>query len=112
VDTNCLFATNRSDLTPEYHQSVANTKQFEKARLEQVDCLGVVYMTNHITEEPNMLGLVVTLLIIALIAGILGFGGIAGAAVGFAKIVFLVSLILILVSLVFGGLRGGFGRSL
>jgi uncharacterized membrane protein YtjA (UPF0391 family) len=33
-----------------------------------------------------MLGLVVTLLIIALIAGILGFGGIAGAAVGIAKI--------------------------
>ena len=29
-----------------------------------------------------MLGLVVTLLIIALIAGILGFGGIAGAALG------------------------------
>ena len=59
-----------------------------------------------------MLGLVVTLLIIALIAGILGFGGIAGAAVGFAKIIFLVSLVLLLVSLLFGGLRGGFGRPL
>jgi uncharacterized membrane protein YtjA (UPF0391 family) len=32
-----------------------------------------------------MLGLVITLLIIALIAGILGFGGIAGTVLGFAK---------------------------
>jgi uncharacterized membrane protein YtjA (UPF0391 family) len=33
-----------------------------------------------------MLGLVVTLLIVALIAGILGFCGIAGAAVGIAQL--------------------------
>jgi uncharacterized membrane protein YtjA (UPF0391 family) len=58
-----------------------------------------------------MFGLVVTLLIIALIASILGFGGIAGAAVGIAKIVFFVALVLFLVSLLFGGLRG-FGRRL
>ena len=42
-----------------------------------------------------MLSLVVTLLIIALIAGILGFGGIAGIAVGIAKIVFFVASVLI-----------------
>ena len=42
--------------------------------------------------------LVVTLLIIALIAGVLGFGGIAGAAVGIAKIVFVVALVLFLIS--------------
>jgi uncharacterized membrane protein YtjA (UPF0391 family) len=59
-----------------------------------------------------MLGLVVTLLIIALIAGILGFGGIAGAAVGTAKIVFFVALVLFLISLLFGGFRGGFSRRL
>jgi uncharacterized membrane protein YtjA (UPF0391 family) len=57
-----------------------------------------------------MLGLVVTLLIIALIAAVLGFGGIAGAAVGLAKIVFFVALVLFLVSLVFGFSRGGFRR--
>jgi len=45
-----------------------------------------------------MLSLVVTLLIIALIAGILGFGGIAGAAVGIAKIVFFVALVLFVIS--------------
>jgi uncharacterized membrane protein YtjA (UPF0391 family) len=59
-----------------------------------------------------MLGLVVTLLIIALIAAVLGFGGIAGAAVGIAKIVFFIALVLFVISLLFGGFRGGFGRSL
>ena len=53
-----------------------------------------------------MLGLVVTLLIIALIAAVLGFGGIAGAAVGMAKIVFFVALVLFLISLIFGVTRG------
>ena len=53
-----------------------------------------------------MLGLVVTLLIIALIAAVLGFGGIAGAAVGMAQIVFFVALVLFLISLVFGLSRG------
>jgi uncharacterized membrane protein YtjA (UPF0391 family) len=53
-----------------------------------------------------MLGLVVTLLIVALIAAVLGFGGIAGAAVGMAKIIFFVALVLFLISLVFGVSRG------
>ena len=54
-----------------------------------------------------MLSLVVTLLIIALIAAVLGFGGIAFAAVEIAKIVFFVALILFLIALVFGAMRGG-----
>jgi uncharacterized membrane protein YtjA (UPF0391 family) len=57
-----------------------------------------------------MLGLAVTLLIIALIAAVLGFGGIAGTAVGLAKIVFFVAIVLFLVSLIFGGVRGGYWR--
>jgi uncharacterized membrane protein YtjA (UPF0391 family) len=52
-----------------------------------------------------MLSLVVTLLIIALIAAVLGFGGIAGAAVGIAKLVFFVAIILFLVSAVAGLVR-------
>jgi uncharacterized membrane protein YtjA (UPF0391 family) len=56
------------------------------------------------------MGLVITLLVIALIAGILGFGGVAFAAVGLAKTVFFVALVLFLLSLIFGGFRGGFGR--
>jgi len=53
-----------------------------------------------------MLNLVVTLLIIALIAAVLGFGGIAFAAVEIAKVVFFVALILLLISLVFGAIGG------
>jgi uncharacterized membrane protein YtjA (UPF0391 family) len=71
-----------------------------------------VYCSELICGANNMLGLVVTLLIIALIAAILGFGGIAGAAVGIAKIVFFVALVLFLISLIAGGVRGGFGRRL
>ena len=59
-----------------------------------------------------MLNLVITLLVIGLIAGFLGFGGIAGAAVGIAKIIFFVALVLFVVSLVFGGFRGSFNRRL
>jgi uncharacterized membrane protein YtjA (UPF0391 family) len=55
-----------------------------------------------------MLSWVVTLLIIALIAAILGFGGIAGTAIGLAKLIFYIAVILFLVSLVFGYSRGGF----
>ena len=49
---------------------------------------------------------VVTLLIIALIAAVLGFGGIATAAVGIAKIIFFVVIVLFLISLLFGVARG------
>jgi uncharacterized membrane protein YtjA (UPF0391 family) len=62
-------------------------------------------------EIEAMLNLVVTLLIIALIAGLLGFGGIAGAAVGIAKIIFFVVIVLFLISVI-GGLLGGSSRSL
>jgi uncharacterized membrane protein YtjA (UPF0391 family) len=52
-----------------------------------------------------MLNLVVTLLIIALIAAVLGFGGIATAVVGIAKIVFLVALLLFVVAALAGTMR-------
>jgi uncharacterized membrane protein YtjA (UPF0391 family) len=57
-----------------------------------------------------MLHLVITLLVIGLIAALLGFGGIAGTAVGLAKIIFFVAMVLLVVSLIFGGMRGSFGR--
>ncbi|EAQ36449.1 hypothetical protein NB311A_20966 [Nitrobacter sp. Nb-311A] len=53
-----------------------------------------------------MFNWVVTFLVIALIAGVLGFGGIAGASIEIAKIIFFVALILLLVSAVIGLLRG------
>lgn len=49
-----------------------------------------------------MLGWAVTFLIIALIAGVLGFGEIAGAAVGIAKILFLEFLMLFVIFLLLG----------
>jgi uncharacterized membrane protein YtjA (UPF0391 family) len=53
-----------------------------------------------------MLGWAVTFLVIALIAAVLGFGGIAGFAVELAKIVFVVALILFVISAVVGLARG------
>jgi len=53
-----------------------------------------------------MLNLAVTLLIIALIAAVLGFGGIAMASVELAKIVFFVAILLFLIAAVFGALGG------
>ncbi len=53
-----------------------------------------------------MLGWVVTLLIIALIAGILGFGGIAGASIEIAKAIFFIAVVLFIVSAVVSVARG------
>jgi uncharacterized membrane protein YtjA (UPF0391 family) len=61
------------------------------------------------TQEPVMMSWVVTFLIIALVAGLLGFGGIAGASIEIAKIVFFVALILFLISAVVGLARRGTG---
>ena len=49
-----------------------------------------------------MLGWALTFLVIALIAAVLGFGGIAGFAVEIAKIIFFVAIILFVIS---GGFR-------
>src|ERR1700730_16029083 len=57
-------------------------------------------------EVRVMLSWVVTFLIIALIAGILGFGGMAGASIEIAKIIFFIAVVLFLVSAVVGLARG------
>jgi len=44
----------------------------------------------------------ITFLIIAIIAGVLGFGGIAGVSVGLAKIAFFAGLVLAIVFMVLG----------
>jgi uncharacterized membrane protein YtjA (UPF0391 family) len=53
-----------------------------------------------------MLSWVITFLVVALIAGILGFGGIAGASIEIAKAIFFIAVILFLVSAVVGLARG------
>jgi uncharacterized membrane protein YtjA (UPF0391 family) len=61
-------------------------------------------------SQPNrgsvMLSWVVTFLVVALIAGILGFGGIAGVSIEIAKAIFFIAVILFLVSAVVGLARG------
>lgn len=53
-----------------------------------------------------MLGWVITFLIIALITGVLGFGGVAGASIEIAKAIFFIAVILFIVSAVVGVARG------
>jgi uncharacterized membrane protein YtjA (UPF0391 family) len=53
-----------------------------------------------------MLGWAVTFLVVALIAAVLGFGGIAGTAVEIAKLIFFVAIVLFAISAVIGLLRG------
>jgi uncharacterized membrane protein YtjA (UPF0391 family) len=57
-------------------------------------------------KDHAMLGWAITFLVIALIAALLGFGGIAGVAVEAAKIVFFVAIVLFVVSALFGVFRG------
>jgi uncharacterized membrane protein YtjA (UPF0391 family) len=53
-----------------------------------------------------MIGWTLTFLVIALVAAILGFGGIAGIAIEAAKTVFFVAVILFLIAAVVGIFRG------
>lgn len=54
-----------------------------------------------------MLGYTILFLLIAVIAGVLGFGVIAGTAAMIAKICFVVFLVLFVFSLLGGGTRRG-----
>ena len=53
-----------------------------------------------------MLGWALTFLVVALIAGVLGFTTIAGTAIGVAKILFFVFLVLFVISAVMHMFRG------
>jgi uncharacterized membrane protein YtjA (UPF0391 family) len=50
----------------------------------------------------DMLGWAVMFLIIALVAAVFGFGGIAAASAGIAKLLFFIFLVLFVISLIFG----------
>ncbi len=53
-----------------------------------------------------MIGWAITFLVVALVAALLGFGGIAGTAMEAAKLVFFVAIALFLISAVMGAVRG------
>lgn len=59
-----------------------------------------------IRKEFIMLRWALTFLVIAIIAGVFGFGGIAAASADMAQIVFVIFLALFLISAVVGALRG------
>lgn len=53
----------------------------------------------------NLLHWALVFLVVALIAGVLGFGGVAGTAMQGAQLLFWVAIVLLLISLVFGFAR-------
>lgn len=53
-----------------------------------------------------MLHYAVVFFVIALVAALFGFGGIAAGAVGIAKILFFVFIILAIASFLFGSMKG------
>jgi uncharacterized membrane protein YtjA (UPF0391 family) len=57
-------------------------------------------------EKSIMFGWALTFLIIALIAAVLGFGGIAGLSIEIAKIIFFVAIVLFAISALVAVVRG------
>ncbi len=55
----------------------------------------------------NLLHWAVVFLVVAIIAALLGFGGVAGTAMEGARMLFWVALVLLAISLVFGLIRRG-----
>jgi uncharacterized membrane protein YtjA (UPF0391 family) len=55
----------------------------------------------------NLLHWALIFLVVALVAALLGFGGVAGTAMEGARILFWVALVLLIVSLIFGLARRG-----
>ena len=64
--------------------------------------LRALHQPPHLLGETAMLNWAILFLIVALIAGVLGFGGVMGTAAWIAKVLFVVFLILFVVSLISG----------
>jgi uncharacterized membrane protein YtjA (UPF0391 family) len=60
---------------------------------------------SHFTRSFTMLHYAIVFFIIALVAALFGFGGIAAGAVGIAKLLFFVFVILAVASLLYGLIR-------
>jgi uncharacterized membrane protein YtjA (UPF0391 family) len=57
-------------------------------------------ISKHLNPEAHMLHWALMFLVVAIVAAILGFGGVAVAAAGIAKLIFVIFLVLFLVSLI------------
>ena len=58
-------------------------------------------------DFANLLHWAVIFLIIALVAALFGFGGVAGTAMGGAKLLFWVAIVLAIVAFIFNMMRRG-----
>lgn len=57
-------------------------------------------------KEIKMLGWALTFLVVALIAGVLGFGGVAAVSVEIAQVLFVVFLVLFIIAAAVHAFRG------
>jgi uncharacterized membrane protein YtjA (UPF0391 family) len=57
-------------------------------------------------QEDTMISWALMFLVVALVAAVLGFGGIAGTAVSIAKLIFFVAIALFLISAIMHVVRG------
>lgn len=67
--------------------------------------LAVEQITTSVRSD-KMLSWALTFLVLAIIAAVFGFGGIAAGATQIAQILFVLFLVMFVVSLITGGLRG------
>jgi uncharacterized membrane protein YtjA (UPF0391 family) len=92
-----------------FWQGLAGIERFWQASrgilMEHSTAIGVL-RASTVEENGTMFGWALTFLIVALIAAVLGFGGIAGFAVEIAQLIFYVAIILLVISVVVGLIRG------
>jgi len=65
-----------------------------------------VHLRQQYSEDHSMLRWAIIFFIVALVAAVLGFGGISGMSFEIAKFIAVIAVILFVVSLVVGGMRG------
>jgi uncharacterized membrane protein YtjA (UPF0391 family) len=85
-----------------------DTYKFGETTLEllRIECRYPKRHHHRMREDYHMFSWALLFLIVALIAGVLGFGGVAVISVEMAKIIFTVAIILFLISVVAGIMRG------
>jgi len=64
------------------------------------------HLRQQYSKDRSMLRWAIIFFIIALVAAVLGFGGISGMSFEIAKFIAIIAVILFVVSLVVGGMRG------
>ena len=110
-------ARTRRRLTPEGtpHGARSFLAQPRRFRGDTGACLGPGWLCGEFRRRVgsvsmnfgNLLHWALIFLVIALIAGVLGFGGLAGTAMSAAHLIFYVAIVLLVISLLFGLMRRG-----